>query len=143
MRLLSPLGKGGLFRRNQVLTRNTIAGRTEYKVTVVGYHHSNTFIAGLSTAAFGSSIIALQHHSKSQSAWIHPCTLAFLSSFLFHFFFEPSHDSAIVFLFMGKKAMRAVLGACLRISIAPPQALTRYKGQKQKRQLKSFPSLSL
>lgn len=57
----------------------------------------------------------LQHHSKSQSAWFHPCTLAFLSSFHFHFFFEPRHDLAIVFLFMGKKAMGAILDAPIRV----------------------------
>ena len=84
-------------------------------------------------AAFDSSIIVLQHHSKSQSAWFHPCTLAFLSSFHFHFFFEPRHDLAIVFLFMGKKAMGAILDAPIRVGKGAATIFHQIQGTKSRR----------
>ena len=87
-------------------------------------------MADLSAAAFDSSIIVLQHHSKSQSAWFHPCTLAFLSSFHFHFFFEPRHDLAIVFLFMGKKAMGAILDAPIRVGKGAATIFHQIQGTK-------------
>ena len=95
MRLLSPLGKGRIdFGEIKFLTRNTIAGRTEYKVTVVGYHHSNTFIAGLSTCRLWQ-----QHHSAAASQQKPECMDSSMhSGFSFLIFFSISSLSRAMIL---------------------------------------------
>lgn len=103
-----------------------MADRTKNQVSVAGFQHTNNSIASLLDCPLRQP----QHHSKSQSALLHPCTLAYLSSFLFHFFFEPLHDFPIVFFFVRKQAAGAVLDASFCIGKGTAAVFYKVQGTK-------------